>query len=167
MTEDELRDVNRIPARMLVKAGSTLLVPRSAQHTHDVTEHVADNATMALAPEALPPRRLQVKVGKKGESVVALAKRHGMTAVQLAATNGVSAAAIFKPGQLVTVLQPQRKVTHTRAGRIAPAGSPQGRGPPATAPRRGARAWPVAARVPSAGASPWPGLRSVISRGRG
>jgi membrane-bound lytic murein transglycosylase D len=71
MTEDELRDVNRIPARMLVKAGSTLLVPRSAQHTHDVTEHVADNATMALAPEALPPRRLQVKVGKRGESVAA------------------------------------------------------------------------------------------------
>jgi hypothetical protein len=27
MDEDELRRVNRIPAKMLVKAGSTLLVP--------------------------------------------------------------------------------------------------------------------------------------------
>ena len=31
MSEAELREVNRIPPRMLVKAGSTLLVPRSAQ----------------------------------------------------------------------------------------------------------------------------------------
>ncbi len=141
MTEDELRDVNRIPARMLVKAGSTLLVPRSAQHTLDVTEHVADNATMALAPEALPPRRLQVKVGKRGESVAALAKRHGMTAVQLAATNGVSAAAIFKPGQLVTVLQPQRKVTHTRL-----AASPRPAARKAVAPHRPAARTRVAHR---------------------
>ena len=108
MTEDELRDVNRIPARMLVKVGSTLLVPRSAQHA-DVAEQLADSATIALAPEALPPRRLQVKVGKKGESVASLARRHGMTAQQLASANGVAAGGQFKAGQLVTVLQPQRK----------------------------------------------------------
>ncbi len=52
MTEAQLREVNHIPARMLVRAGSTLLVPRSAQHAHDVTESVAHNATMALSPEA-------------------------------------------------------------------------------------------------------------------
>ena len=121
MTEEQLRDVNRIPARMLVKAGSTLLVPRSAQHTHDVTERVADGAMIALAPEALPPRRLQVKVGKKGESVAALARRHGMTATQLALANGVGATAKFKPGQLVTVLVPQRKAAQTR---VAAAKSP-------------------------------------------
>jgi len=51
MNEAELRELNRIPARTLVKAGSTLLVPRSAQHLHDVTEHVADNAALSLAPE--------------------------------------------------------------------------------------------------------------------
>jgi membrane-bound lytic murein transglycosylase D len=52
--EAQLRDVNRIPARMLVKAGSTLLVPRSASATHDVAEQVADNAMLALAPEPRP-----------------------------------------------------------------------------------------------------------------
>jgi membrane-bound lytic murein transglycosylase D len=56
MTEDELRDVNRIPARMLVKAGSTLLVPRSAQHMHDVTEHVADNAHHGAGPRGAARR---------------------------------------------------------------------------------------------------------------
>ena len=119
MTEDELRDVNRIPARMLVKAGSTLLVPRSAHHVHDVAERVADTATIALAPEALPARRLQVKVGKKGESVTAMAKRHGMTAQQLASVNGVAANGQFKPGQLVTVLQAQRRAGATRVAAAA------------------------------------------------
>ncbi len=119
MTEDQLREVNLIPARMLVRAGSTLLVPRNAQHMHDVAERTADSAMIALAPEALPPRRLQVKLGKKGESVAAMARRHGMTATQLAAANGVVASAAFKPGQLVTVLVPQRK--SVRSSRVASA----------------------------------------------
>ncbi|MBK8527029.1 MAG: transglycosylase SLT domain-containing protein [Rubrivivax sp.] len=116
MTEGELREVNRIPMRMLVKVGSTLLVPRSAQHVKDVAEHVADNATITLAPEALPPRRLVVKVGKRGESVASLARRHGMTAVLLAATNKVPVSAHFRAGQLVTVLlPPTRKVGPVRS----------------------------------------------------
>jgi membrane-bound lytic murein transglycosylase D len=114
MTEDQLRDVNRIPSRMLVKAGSTLLVPRSAGHTQDVAETIADGAMLALAPEVLPPRRVQVKVGRKAETVAALARRHGMSAAALAAANGVSASATFRPGQLVTVLVPQRAAPSAR-----------------------------------------------------
>jgi membrane-bound lytic murein transglycosylase D len=123
MAEDDLREVNRIPPRMLVKVGSTLLVPRSAQQAHDVAEHVADNAQMSLAPEALPARRLQVKVGRQGGTVADLARRHGMTTAALAAANNVATSARFKPGQLVTVLVPHRKaVTTTRvaAGKSAP-----------------------------------------------
>ena len=119
MTEDQLRDINRIPVRMLVKAGSTLLVPRSAHHTTDVTEHVADSAQIALAPEALPPRRVQVKVGRKAETVAAFAHRHGMTTQALAAANGVTASASFKPGQLVTVLVPQRPAHGAGHARVA------------------------------------------------
>jgi membrane-bound lytic murein transglycosylase D len=117
MTEEELREVNRIPARMLVKAGSTLLVPRSARHA-DVTEAVAETATIAFAPEPRPLRRLQVKVrGKRPVTVAALAKRHGMTAASLAAANGISAHASLRPGQLVTILLPARASTATRLTR--------------------------------------------------
>ncbi|MGL4808850.1 MAG: transglycosylase SLT domain-containing protein, partial [Giesbergeria sp.] len=42
MDESELRSINRIPPRMLVKAGSALIVPRSASTRADVAEHVAD-----------------------------------------------------------------------------------------------------------------------------
>ncbi len=115
MTEDELREVNRIPARMMVKAGSTLLVPRSARHEDDVAVQVADAAMIALTPELLPQRRLQVKVRKGGEPLAALAKRHGMTAAALAAANGVPVATRFKAGQLVTVLLPHRKAGPVRA----------------------------------------------------
>jgi membrane-bound lytic murein transglycosylase D len=158
MTEDQLREVNRIPARMLVKAGSTLLVPRSAQHPHDVSETVADSAQIALAPESLPPRRLQVKVGKKAETVADLARRHGMTAAQLASANGVSATASFKPGQLVTVLVPHRPVSGPRV-------SAAKAGVRSAAPARSVRTRSTkAAAVKTAK----PAVRSVSgSRGRG
>ena len=61
MSEDELREVNRIPPRMLVKAGSTLLVPRSEHRQADVSEHLADNAMMALAPDGPPLRKVSLQ----------------------------------------------------------------------------------------------------------
>ncbi len=103
MPEAQLRAVNQIPPRMLVKAGSTLLVPRSAHTIHDVAEHLADNATMVLSPEARPPRKVSFKAGKKGDTVAGVAKRYRVTAAQVAQWNGVSPQARFVPGQTVVV----------------------------------------------------------------
>ena len=64
MSESELREVNLIPARMLVKQGSTLLVPRNGRGHEDVSVEIADNARMLLAPEF--PARKRVKVRTKG-----------------------------------------------------------------------------------------------------
>jgi membrane-bound lytic murein transglycosylase D len=105
MSEALLREVNHIPARMLVKAGSTLLVPRGAHSLHDVAEHIADGATLALAPEAPPMRKISFKAGKKGDTVAAVAKRYRVSAEQVAEWNGVGAMAAFKPGQGVVVMQ--------------------------------------------------------------
>lgn len=102
MSESELREVNRIPPRMLVRSGSTLLVPRSAHRSADVSEHVADNAMMALAPVAPPPRRMSVKAGKR-DSVSSIARRYRVSASQVAQWNSVSPSANFKPGQAVVV----------------------------------------------------------------
>ena len=105
MSEAQLRDINRIPARMLVKVGSTLLVPRGAHATADVAEHLADHAALSLTPEARAQRRLVFKAGKQGDSVAAVAKRYRFSAAQVAQWNGVAATARFKPGQTVTVMQ--------------------------------------------------------------
>jgi len=110
MDEAQLRSINNIPKGMLVKAGSTLLVPRGAHRSEDVTEHVADHATLALAPDLPPLRKLHFKAGRKGDSVVAVAKRYHLRAEQVAQWNGTSAAARFKPGQAVVVMVPNKPV---------------------------------------------------------
>ena len=105
MSEAELRAVNRIPPRMLVKAGSTLLVPRSPHKTADVSEQVADNAMMLLAPDRPPGKRVAFKAGKGGDSVAAVAQRYRVSAAQVAQWNDVDADARFKPGQTIVVMQ--------------------------------------------------------------
>jgi membrane-bound lytic murein transglycosylase D len=115
MDEAELRAVNRIPPRMLVKAGSTLLVPRDAKRANDVAEQVADNATIVLAPEGTLARRVSFKAGKKGDSVVAVARRYRVSASQVAAWNDVAANARFRPGQTIVVMKSVRATQPARA----------------------------------------------------
>ncbi len=104
MSEAQLREVNRIPPRMLVKAGSTLLVPRGARIQNDVPERLADNAVIALAPESPPVRKTTVRAGRKGETVAAVARRYRLDAAQVARWNGVTPNATFKPGQSVVLM---------------------------------------------------------------
>ncbi len=119
MSESSLRDINRIPARMLVKAGSTLLVPRSAQRVTDVSEQIADNATMSLAPDAPPLKRVALRAGKR-DSVDSVAKRYKVSAAQVAVWNKVAATANFKPGSTVVLFVPQKhrgKSTAAKGGK--------------------------------------------------
>lgn len=102
MSESALREANRIPAGMLIKAGSTLLVPRGAQAVRDVDDLVADSAQMALMREPPPPPR-KVRIGSKPETVASVARRHGVSSEQIARWNGVSVSATFKPGTWVSV----------------------------------------------------------------
>jgi membrane-bound lytic murein transglycosylase D len=104
MSEADLRGVNNIPPRMLIKVGSTLLVPRSAKMENDVTSHVADNGQVSLTPEIIT-RRTTVKA-RKGESVATIAKRFGLSVSSVAEWNTVSATSAFKPGHQVVVFLP-------------------------------------------------------------
>jgi len=104
MSEADLRSLNNIPPRMLIKAGSTLLVPRTAQMDDDVSSHVADNAQVSLAPE-ITTRRTTIKA-RKGESVASIASRYGLSAASVANWNGVGAQAAFKAGHQVVLYLP-------------------------------------------------------------
>ena len=117
MPEDELREVNNIKGRLLIRAGSTLLVRRSSSVLLDVSNHVADNGHLSLAPEVVL-RKTTIKAGKK-DTVVALARRYRLNVDDVAQWNKVSASAAFKAGQKVVVYLPARaKATRTaqRAG---------------------------------------------------
>ncbi|EWS59457.1 Membrane-bound lytic murein transglycosylase D precursor [Methylibium sp. T29-B] len=111
MSEAELREANRIPPRMLVRAGSTLMVPRHPhRHLDDVSERVADNATMLLAPDAPALRRTTVKA-RKNDSVASIAARYRLSAASVADWNKVAAGAHFKTGQAVVLYLPGRAAT--------------------------------------------------------
>ncbi len=107
ISEAELREVNKIPPRMLVRAGSTLLVPRAKHLQKDVSVELADNAVMTLAPEASPPRRITHRAAK-GDTVASIARRYRVTVAQVASWNKVARTASFAAGRSVIVYVPQR-----------------------------------------------------------
>jgi membrane-bound lytic murein transglycosylase D len=60
---------------MIIKAGSALLVPRSANMLGDVTAQVADNGKLDLSPEAIAKRKAAAKGSKNAKGTkVASAK---------------------------------------------------------------------------------------------
>ena len=133
MPEARLRDVNRIPPGMLVRKGSTLLVPRSATAEQDVASHIADNAALALTRDAPALRSVSFKA-RKGETVASVARRYKLSPAQVARWNNVGVKTQFKQGQtLVVMLAPTPGKRSTRA---ASAGTKRAQ---ATAPVRQAR----------------------------
>jgi membrane-bound lytic murein transglycosylase D len=106
MDEAELRTVNTIPPRMLIKAGSVLVVPRPPSKQDDVASHVADNGQLTFAPEQ-QMRRTTLKAGKH-ESVASVAKRYRVSPVLVAEWNNVAVNAPFRAGQQVVVFVPVR-----------------------------------------------------------
>jgi membrane-bound lytic murein transglycosylase D len=67
MSEADFRAINNIPPRMVIKAGSALLVPRTSNMPDDVSARVADNGHLDLSPEAVAKRKAAAKGGKKGK----------------------------------------------------------------------------------------------------
>jgi membrane-bound lytic murein transglycosylase D len=73
MSESKLREVNGIAMNKgLIKAGSTLLIPRSAHKTEDVAAQVADNGQLTMF---VPPQpKCKVRKVKNGKTVTICAK---------------------------------------------------------------------------------------------
>jgi membrane-bound lytic murein transglycosylase D len=68
--------------------------------------------------EVVPPlRQVSFRASRRGDSVVAVAKRYRVTVAQVAAWNGTSAKARFKPGQAIVVMVPQRNTALAQKAR--------------------------------------------------
>jgi membrane-bound lytic murein transglycosylase D len=122
MNEDDLREVNDIPPRMLVKAGSTLLVPRAGQRDADVSEGLADSGMLALASDGPAQKRIAIRVGKKGDSVAAVAQRYHVTAQQVAQWNKVAANAKFAAGSTVVLYVTPKPARPSKGTTVAATG---------------------------------------------
>ncbi len=125
MSEAGLRELNHIPLRMLVKGGSTLLVPRPQQREQDVSEHVADNAMMSLSPDLPPMRRMTIKAGKR-DTVISIARRYKVSPVQVAQWNRTGTSAAFKRSQAIVVYVPVKAGRHMASSSSSRSSSSRG-----------------------------------------
>ncbi|WP_439587334.1 transglycosylase SLT domain-containing protein [Hydrogenophaga sp.] len=113
MSESELRSVNNIPPRMQVRAGSSLLVPRTDKRNGDVPSHVADNARLSLQPDVVLSRT--TVRARQGENLTRLARRYGVSPVSAADWNKLAVNAPLKAGQRITLLLPKRATVASNA----------------------------------------------------
>ena len=113
MDEGDLRELNGVPRGMMIKQGSTLVVPRNGQTPSAVAPQVVDNAHLALAPEIVL-RRTTVRA-RRGDTIALVAARYDLPAATVAGWNKTHASAALKPGRAVVVYLP------VRAGRAAAA----------------------------------------------
>ncbi|TSE18324.1 Membrane-bound lytic murein transglycosylase D [Tepidimonas alkaliphilus] len=125
--EVQLRQINRVPPRMKLKAGSTILVPREGRLDRDVPEQLADHGQILLAPEAPPVRTVRIKA-RSGDTLASIARRHGVRVADLAAWNGLKPNAPLRAGQVLHV--------QTRAPAKATAAKASGARSAKAAPRR-------------------------------
>ncbi len=84
-----IREVNNIPARMRLKAGSTILVPKTASSADkDIAPEVADSAVIATEPDLPDSRRISIRAGKR-DTLAALAQRYKISVAQIKSLNGL------------------------------------------------------------------------------
>jgi membrane-bound lytic murein transglycosylase D len=91
-----------------------------------VSVDIADNASMSLAPDAPPLRKMSLRAGRK-ETVASVARRYRVSPAQVAQWNGVAAGASFKYGQPVVVFVANKSVRTAHSRRAAPLGPPSTR----------------------------------------
>ncbi len=106
-TEEVIRQVNNIPPRMVLKAGSTILVPVSANAGgRDITPEIAEHARVSYEPDVPVTRALYVKV-KHSDSLNSLAKRHRVSVAQIKQWNNIKGSTVAT-GQSLQIYLPVR-----------------------------------------------------------
>lgn len=77
-----IREVNMIPASMLVKAGSTILVPKSEKAPdQDISPEIADKAQLVIE-KGITTRQIHYRVGKK-DNLNSIAQRYKVSVADL------------------------------------------------------------------------------------
>jgi membrane-bound lytic murein transglycosylase D len=114
MSETDLRAINNVPPRMLIKAGSTLIVPRNSRVLEDVDALVADTGHLSFQPEIVTRRTLVQ--ARRNESVASIARRYRVSPASVAEWNDVKPTHAFQRGYQVVVFVPVRAASSARVG---------------------------------------------------
>lgn len=106
-----LMAVNKIPAGMRLKSGSTVLVPKTDDDDEDISADVAENAVLAIEPDVPDTRKVLIRV-RRHETMAAVARRYGVSVAQIKRWNKTRRDRLA-PGQ--------RVVLHVPVGQRMPA----------------------------------------------
>ncbi|AGW91163.1 transglycosylase SLT domain-containing protein [Cupriavidus sp. DF5525] len=112
---DTLREINSIPKGMRLKAGSTVMIPRSGRHDQDISASLADSAMLAMEPDLPDARRVVVRAGRR-DTVASVARRYGVSARQVQSWNKLSGTKLVA-GQSLVLMVPVRGAGAVRAAR--------------------------------------------------
>jgi membrane-bound lytic murein transglycosylase D len=102
---DTLREINRIPKGMRLKAGSTVMIPRTDRHDQDISASLVDTAMLAVEPDVPDARRVVVKAGRK-DTVSSVAHRYGVSVRQVQSWNKLSGSKLVAGQSLVLMVRP-------------------------------------------------------------
>ncbi|WMW79565.1 transglycosylase SLT domain-containing protein [Undibacterium cyanobacteriorum] len=84
---DIVREVNAIPAKTVIKAGSTILVPKSDKAAdEDIPAHIAEQAQLNIEKAGVSTRKIAIKVGRK-DNLNTLAKRYKVSVADIKSWN--------------------------------------------------------------------------------
>jgi len=114
-TPEIIREVNNIPPRMVLKAGSTILVPRPEEQERDIAQDVAESATMAMEPDHPPTRRIMVKVGRS-DTLASIAARNGVSVDDVKSWNKLSRDSVSRGQSLSLHVANQMRMVHAAPG---------------------------------------------------
>jgi membrane-bound lytic murein transglycosylase D len=114
-----IRSVNNIAPRMRLKAGSTLLVPRSDDIDQDISASVASSAVLALEPDLPDTRKVMVRA-RKHDTLAGVAARSGVSVAQIKSWNRLRRDTLTS-GQLLVLHVPVKDASRVVAASAAPA----------------------------------------------
>lgn len=88
-TPEVIREVNDIPPKMLLAAGSIILVPKTDDASDkNIAAEWIENARMITIPDLPPGKRITVKV-QRGDTLSGIARRYGVSVAQIRKWNGM------------------------------------------------------------------------------
>lgn len=115
-TPEVIREANNIPPRMLLKAGSTVLVPKAESGVEkDIAPELVDTATMITVPDVPDTRRIYVKVGKR-DTLASIAQRNRVSVAQIKDWNNLRQDKVAT-GQSLQLNVPYKAASMKKAGK--------------------------------------------------
>ena len=132
---DTLREINRIPKGMRLKAGSTVMIPRSERHDQDISASLVDTAMLSVEPDVPDAKRIVVRASRR-DTVVSVARRYGVSPRQVQSWNKLSGSKLVAGQSLVLMVRPNSPAAARAArdddddtpARAATRGKPEPRG---------------------------------------